>query len=152
MQVIWDLCKKGSVRKAQKTNFSKVQFAFFPTPKGTGKKKEERPKDKCHRAGTRQAGHKMTERATGSRTGETLVPLRLAWNAACTRVMETHTSRTCAPVLEHRSRQGAEGHTGWTPFTCQMFFLFSIPKNKEMIFKTQWLSGRSLEQLNVILN
>lgn len=63
-----------------------------------------------------------------------------------------HARRTCAPVLEHRSHSKVQRDTQDGHHLSEMVFIFSIPKNKETIFKMQWLSSRSLEQLNVILN
>lgn len=67
-----------------------------------------------------------------------------------------HASRTWGLVLNLRPLRGAEGDVGWTPFTRQTFFIFSIlsfkKKMGDKIFKTRQLSSRSLEQLNVIFN
>lgn len=63
-------CKKGP----EHLLFQGAVCPSFPSPKGTGEKKEERPDYKRHRAGTSQVALKMTERATGNRMERGICP------------------------------------------------------------------------------
>lgn len=65
----------------------------FPSPKETGRKREERPEYKCQGAGASQVGLQVTERAIGSRMEGVTRPPEFEVETECTRGMPMKASR-----------------------------------------------------------